>query len=226
MKKTIILLVLSLLTVSTIFADSEESINSIRKHQLGLRLGTWSNSGASHATLIPITETDTLRTSINDVNFYLEGFYAYNIYASMFTEISFGIVNRGDIQSSLDGIFELSNVMLNPLLIQLKFFPLLSSNSKFQPFIGAGGGFYFGKQDIQFSNDYYVQYRNSDSETDLNYTFSGGFDWAIRDNFAIELQGKYMPITFSDYFIGEKDYSATTITIGFKFKLNKINNKK
>lgn len=230
MKKIIIIFTLFLsLAVSTIFAETELDIMTTKKHQVGLRLGTWINNGTTPPPSIVFTpidtsiaSTDSLVTSIKDVNFYVEGFYAYNVHSSWYTEISFGMVNRGEIQYYSTDIYDFSNILLYPILLQLKFYPLQSINSKFQPFIGAGGGIYFGKQNIQFSNDYYAQYRNSDSETDFNYTLSGGFDWEIRDNFSLELQTKYMPVHFSDYFIGEKDYSATAITIGFKYKYNNI----
>ena len=223
MKKiTILSFLILLLAVSSIFAETEQQTTTTKKHQVGVRLGIWNNSGGTHpSSLVDISTGDSLTISIKDVNFYIEGYYAYNFYSSWFSEISFGMVNRGDMQYySTSSLYDFSNILLFPILLQLKFYPLLSSNGKFQPFIGAGGGVYFAKQSLQFSNDYYAQYRNSDSETDFNYTLSGGFDWQLRSNFSIEVQTKYMPITFSNYFIGEKDYSATTITIGLKYKYN------
>ncbi len=225
MKKITILFSLFLsLVVSSVFAETEQQTTTAKKHQVGVRMGVWSNNGATPpSSIVDMATGDSLTTSINDVNFYIEGFYAYNIRSSWFTEISFGMVNRGDMQYySTSSLYDFSNILLFPILLQLKFYPLLSSNGKFQPFIGAGGGAYFAKQDLQFSNDYYAQYRNGDSETDFNYTLSGGFDWQFRSNFSLEVQTKYMPITFSNYFIGEKDYSATTITIGLKYKYNNI----
>ncbi len=230
MKKTTIIFTLLLsLIVSTSMAETEVIKMTVKKHQFGLRMGTWSNNGTSPPDVIVVppidslsAPTDSLITSIKNVNFYIEGFYAYNIFSSLFTEISFGMVNRGDMQVYSSGTYDFSNVLLYPILLQLKFYPLHTLKSKFQPFIGAGGGVYFGKQNIQFTNNYYTRFYQlqGDSETDFNYTVSGGFDWELRSKFFLDFQVKYMPIKFSNYFVGVKDYSATTITIGIQYKYN------
>ena len=224
MKKIILLAILFSLVVSNISAaDTELEAFNTNRHQVGLRLGTWGNNGAIHDSPL-VDGNDSLIISFKKVTAYIEGFYAYNLFSSIFAEISFGVVNRGDIQYYSLGNYDFSNLLIYPLIVQFKTYPLQNVNSKFQPFVGGGGGFYFAKQDIQFTNDYYAQYYNINgaSKTDFNYTISGGFDWLIRENFALELQGKYMPIKFSENFIGERDYSSTTITIGFKYKYNNI----
>ncbi len=231
MKKIIILTLFSVLLLTSFsFAETEITLLKSKKHQLGVRLGTWSNSGGTHPeTAVDSSSnppTDSLILSIQDVNFFLEGYYAYNIFSNFYSEISFGMVNRGNIQFYQGSTIDFSNILIYTVLLQVKYYPLLSSTSKFQPFIGAGGGLYLGKQDIQFTNDIYARYYRirGESETDFNYTLSGGFDWKFNNTFSLDVQTKYMPITFSDYLIGEKDYSATTITIGFKYNYN--NNKK
>ena len=227
MKKLIALSLFCIFLLSSYsFAETEITLLSSKKHQVGVRLGTWSNNGGTHPETAvdssSIPPTDSLIMSIQDVNFFLEGYYAYNLLSNFYTEISLGMVNRGNIQFLHGNLQDFSNILIYPVLLQVKYYPFLSSSNKFQPFVGAGGGLYFGKQDIQFTNDIYAQYYQiqGESETDFNYTLTGGFDWKFNNTFSLDFQTKYMPITFSDYFIGVKDYSATTITIGFKYNYN------
>lgn len=195
------------------------------KNQVGGRLGAWINNGD-----IPPTQIGNLsdqgfevNTAINNANFYAEVYFAYNIFPSAFIELSLGISNRGSVNvfenNGLDTTIDIGNLLIYPVLLQFKYYPLAFKNNKLQPFLEAGGGVYFGKRDVLITNDYYSQLygRTGESEADFNYTVSGGFDWLLSPSLALELNVKHMPINFSKPLIAVKDYKGTSVTIGIKY---------
>ena len=108
-----------------------------RKHQVGIRLGGWINAGDD----IPEFAVDTtslaiLETSIKCGSFYFEAYGAYAVLPSTFLELSIGIVNRGSVTIQ-DGQFQdIGNLVLYPILLQLKWYPfapLRSNNSRSGP---------------------------------------------------------------------------------------------
>lgn len=221
---SVILAIAMLLFVSSSNSQDSAEENSkslVKKSQAGLRLGVWANSG----TLPPKTVFDIndpnvgFTTDIKSGSFYFEGFYAYNFYSALVSEISFGISNRGDV-TFFDGVnTDIGTLNIYPILLHLKLYPLISTGSKFQPYAGIGGGFYYAHRTVQFVvGGYYSYYEfEGESETDLSYAISGGFDWLLSSRFAVEANAKYMPIKMGDPFLTVKDYSATTITVGIKY---------
>ena len=223
--KTIFIIVLSLFIIQSVIADDTvKPLDFNSTYQAGVRLGSWVNGGdIPPAILVDTSGLEYFRSSISDASFYIEGYFAYKLYPAVFTEISFGMVNRGTIEIFQGQTYDLGNLLIYPILLQLKYYPLASTKSKLQPFIGGGGGLYFGRRSIQLTTDYYASYYGSqgESKTDFNYTLSGGFDWALNDKFSIEFHGRYLPIEFSNELLMIKDYKATTITVGFKYRYNK-----
>ena len=204
-----------------LFAKDETSpVYSIQNtYHAGLRMGVWANGGETPPELDTLGPTSIVKTSINDANFYFEGYFAYRLMTATYLEFSFGIVNRGSVTLSEDGSNDIGNLLVYPFLLQLKLYPLASFNLRLQPYIAAGGGLYYGKRNIQFSNNYYHLYGyGEDSETDFNYTVSGGADWLMGEHFSIDANIKYMPITFSDPLVTITDYKAVSITIGLKYR--------
>lgn len=225
--KIVLILSMIFVFVQPSFGQDEGTHFTFNKtQQVGIRLGVWANNGAKHPALIMSTDGQSqVETSIGDANFYVEGYYAYNLFSSFYGEISFGMVNRGTVKFYYANNFDLGHLLLYPILIQGKVYPLGSTHSRFQPFLGAGGGLYYGRHSIQITTDYYAQYYGlqGDSKSDFNYTLVGGFDWLLGEKTSLELQARYMPINFSDDLIFVKDYKATTITVGFKYRFNKSN---
>lgn len=195
------------------------------KHQLGLRLGVWSNNGTSvPSSIIGIDTTTLMRTSISDASFYLEGFFAYNIMPQLFAELSFGLVNRGSVTVYDYSTTDVGNLLIYPILLQLKFYPLASTNLRLQPYITGGGGVYYGRRDVQFTDSYYYYYGfDPDSETDLNYVFGGGVDWLLNNRLALDVNAKYMTINFSNRLLTVSKYDALTITAGIKYMVGNNN---
>ena len=189
---------------------------------------TWINQGDSPPANILYVDTvfsDTtfINADINDVNFYIEGAFGVRVLAPLYAEISFGMDNRGTVEVYEGNLHDLGNLIIYPILLQLKYYPLAGINSKIQPFVGGGGGVYYKKRSIQLTNVYTLNYYNTDSETEFNYTLSGGFDWLLGEKFSIEIQGKYMPINFSNDLLTVEDYSATSLTVGIKYRYNSSN---
>jgi len=190
-----------------------------RKHQIGVRLGGWINGGESPPALLLDTFNNPLmKTSIKDASFYFEGYYAYNLLPYTFMEFSLGIVNRGSVTLYDNISTDIGNLLIYPILLQIKLYPLLSYDAKLQPFIGFGGGLYYGRRNIQFTNNSYSYYNlNEDSKTDFNYTLSGGADWHLNNSIALDMQLKYMPIRFSNALVNVNDFKAVSVTVGIKY---------
>jgi outer membrane protein W len=189
------------------------------RHQAGVRLGTWINLGDSPPeSLRSGDEINALETNISDVNFYFEGYFAYNILPSTYLELSVGIVNRGSVTVQDEFGTNIGNLLLYPFLLQVKYYPFATVRSKIQPYFLAGGGLYYGRQDVQFTTDpFFDPFFRTDSETDFNYTLGGGIDWLLSDRFGLNLNAKYMPINFSEDLVLINDYGALAITVGVTY---------
>ena len=206
----------------------EKTITLNNKHHLGARIGTWINNGETPPEIaFSIDSTAQIFTDINDVNFFIEGYFAYNIFSSAFIEFSLGLVNRGAVTvvetQGTDTTRDIGNLMVYPMLVTFKYYPMGSMSSKIQPYFSLGGGLYYGRRDIQITSNYYNAYygNNGDSETDFNYTLSGGFNWLLNNSLALDFNVKYMPVNFSTSLVSIKDYKATSITVGIIYMRNK-----
>lgn len=217
------LMLMMLLLVSSTYAETESQENNFslrKKSQAGLRLGAWINGGDLPPALITTADSSVgFLTDIKSGSFYFEGFYAYNFYSALVSEISFGISNRGDV-TFFDGLnTDIGVLNVYPILLHLKVYPLIATQSRFQPYFGAGVGAYYAHRTVQFIiggiNSYYEF--EGESKTDFSYALQGGFDWLLSSKFALELNAKYMPIEMGDPFLTVEDYSATTVTVGIKY---------
>ena len=223
MVKKICIWALFLTVFSGIVSGAEEEKKKPtlgRKHQVGVRLGAWINSGDTPPPLlIDTTYNAQLETSIKDASFYMEGFFAYNIFPQTYLELTFGIVNRGSVTLYEAGDTDVGNLLVYPILLHLKVYPLSSFGTRLQPYVSVGGGIYYGKRDVQITTNYYYYYYNinEDSQTDFNYALGGGFDWLLNNKLALDLNVKYMPISFSKSLVTIKDYEAMTISLGIKY---------
>lgn len=199
---------------------AEETYPSLNnRHQAGVRLGAWTNLGEDPPESIrSLDELVALETNISGTSFFFEGFFAYNILPATYLELSVGIVNRGSVTVQDQFSTDIGNLLLYPMLLQVKFYPFAKVRSKIQPYVFAGGGLYYGRQDVQFTTDpFFDPFIQTDSETDFNYTLGGGFDWLLSNTIAINLNAKYMPIGFSEPLILVNDYDALAITVGVTY---------
>ena len=213
---------LMLLAGGAFAQDSDEGdlLTLNGKSQFGIRLGTWINAGDDPPELLTSDdEFSILETNISSVNAYFEGYYAHSLFPQTFREFSVGIVNRGSVTVQEGNITDIGNLVVYPFLLHLKFYPLSMTASKIQPYVTIGGGLYYGRQDIQFTNlsDFYLASINGESETDFNYALSGGADYILSDKIALDFSVKYMPINFSKSLITVQDYGAVAATVGIKY---------
>jgi outer membrane protein W len=187
-----------------------------RSHQVGIRLGVWANQGGSP----PSKETVyNFETNFHNANFYFEGYYAYRLYPQVMLEFSVGIVNRGSVTFIEGNGTNVGNVLVHPILLQLKFYPLSSLTLKVQPYLVGGGGLYYGHRSVQFTTSSEVYYFGLDEQTgtNFNYTFGGGVDWPIAKTIGLEANVRYMSINFSKGLQTVQDYDALVFTVGVKY---------
>lgn len=211
---------LSLLTLSVIAADiptdPRERFNL--QHQAGIRLGVWNNLGGT--PLASDTSGGNLyQTDLKSANFYFEAYFGYRLNPHLMFELSFGIVNRGDVTIyDATGNQFIGNLLVYPLQLRAKLYPLASLSPKFEPYLMAGGGLYYGRNSIQFttSSSFFSNYIG-DSRTDFNYMLAAGFDWPLSQIVGLDANVAYMPINFSNNLIFIRNYDAVTVTVGIKY---------
>lgn len=185
-----------------------------KMHQAGIRLGIWANNGGS-----PTDSPGTVETSFKEASLYFEGCFAYRLAPQAMLELSVGVVNRGSVTFREGNTTNIGNVLVHPILLQLKLYPLASVKLRFQPYLSAGGGLYYGRRTVQFttSGDVYYFGVEEQSGTNLNYVLGGGIDWPIGKKIGLEAGIKYMPIEFSKGLQTIRDYDAIAFTIGVKY---------
>lgn len=212
------------LTILLVFGVTAEETKKESKYTVGVRLGGWSNQGDLPLNLVynPEDSNDFVITDIKNGSFYIEGFFGLIVQRNLELEFSLGMSNRGDVTITENGLSDFGQLMVYPILIQAKFYPLTGSSSKIQPFIGGGGGLYYGRRNIQITQNFYYTLAQieGETETDFNIVALGGFDYKLSETLALDFTTKYMPINFSDLLVGENDYSALTFTVGIKFFRN------
>lgn len=203
---------LGLASWGTAQADDYPLFNE--KHQAGIRLGVWANNGES-----PTDSVGVFETNFKEACFYFEGYFAYRLVPAAMLELSFGIVNRGSVTFMEAGATNVGNVLVHPILLQLKLYPLASLKAKLQPYFLAGGGLYYGRRSVQFttSSDVYYYGLAEQSGTDFNYVLGGGIDWPIATTIGLEAAVKYMPIEFSKELQTVRNYDAVAFTVGVKY---------
>jgi len=217
----ILFLVAGLAATSAAGTDSPAQFPFNDQHQMGVRLGVWANQGGSVPEwLLSSDSTSTMETKINDANFYFEGYFGYRWWSQAVIEFSLGIVNRGTVTMSDATGTDVGNLMVYPLLIHMKWYPLAPLDGKFQPYLAVGGGLYYGRRSVQLttSSYYYYDYSlNEKSVTDFNYALSAGIDWPVSSSIGLEMSMRYSPIYFSNYLLTVQDYDAVMVTVGIKY---------
>jgi hypothetical protein len=178
------------------------------KHFAGARFGVWT---ASENNTIYYAGGDSLAVSGSSA--YGEFFYAHRISRPIAIELSLGILSRGDYRYYTSSEVLLGSVILYPILLTAKIYPLFGmANARIFPYLQAGGGVIYGKQD---AIDYYygVAFTN-ESETKLAYTLGAGIDWPVADQIGLCINFKYIPAEFKNDLAGVKDYSGWQLSFG------------
>lgn len=203
----------------------------LKSHQVGLRLGGWANQGDTPADSVGTT-SDFLYylTDFTEGNAYLEGFFTYRINPYLASEFSVGIVSRGDVTLRDDILQSTSfgSMVIYPILLKARLYPLGPAHTRFHPYVMAGGGVYYGKHDIQITDNYTGLTPDLDqsSETVFSYVLGAGVDWPLAEVLGLGLQAQYMPIDFTKNLVGVQDYSSVTFTIGVQYLFHSKGNRK
>lgn len=188
------------------------------QHQLGIRLGAWNNLGDNPPDSSTSDDGNSrFRSKVGNVDFYFEGYYAYRLIPQSLIELSVGIVNRGTISIEEAGRSDVGNLLIYPILVQFKLYPFSPLQSTIQPYLTVGGGLYYGRLSIQFTNDFYGARFSERSETDFNYALSAGVDYLLASTVGIDFNVKYYPINFSKGLLDVRNYDGMSITIGVKY---------
>lgn len=193
-------------------------------HQAGIRLGGWSNSGQIPSASY-VGPDFSYTTDFKGGAFYFEGFVGLRFSPIFMGELSLGIFNRGDVNFR-DDIYDDSfygNLLIYPMLLRAKLYPLGATSAKLQPFLSAGGGFYYGHHNIQFyqSSSLYAGF-NTPSATSFEYTIGGGVDLPIATHIALEANASWLPLKFGKDLITIRDYDGLAITIGIKYLFSAV----
>lgn len=186
------------------------------RHQIGGRIGVWSNTGDPIPTMYSGPSIN-VETKIKDASFYFEGFFAYRLFSQAMLELSIGIVNRGTVIIEEGGRTDIGNLMLYPILVHLKLYPMAPLKNRLQPYITVGGGLFYGRQSVQFTTNVFDPRFREQSETDFNYAIGGGLDWVLSKTLALDFNAKLMSINFSRGLLTVRDYDAITVTVGIKY---------
>ena len=186
------------------------------KHQLGVHLGAWHNLGESPLESGPVNESGTYQTNIKETAFYFEGYFGYRLLPWMLGEFSLGTVNRGSVTINEGNATDVGNLILYPIMAQLRFYPPVLTLGGVHAFVLAGGGLCYGRRTVQFTNagSYYSNWEE-ESGTDFTYILGAGLDWPVAPSIAVDFGVKYMPINLA--LVTIDNYDAITFTVGVKY---------
>lgn len=221
---TAALLLLAVLLSASASAEEKGPVDRLlqaRYSMAGLRLGFWGDMADDDPE--PGLSIDA---DLPSAGFYTEIYLDYRLVKPVFLELSLGIASRGEVVI-LDGDDKyIGNINLYPVLLQIKFSPLSGRSRSVHPFIVAGGGFVFGRQNISiitFGPDpYYNPDITAKTETDFMGVVGGGIDLALSEQLGLSIAAKYHPITFGDSLAGIREYTGLSISVGVSYFLYKL----
>ena len=133
---------IALLIILSGYLPAAAQLDLVGKNMVGVRLGPWLADGLTQ-DLETQNETTSVRIASSSTAFHLEFFYLYQLKGSLYLDLSFGAVSRGDFrvdyisQTAEENGFGTAQVY--PLSVGLGLFPLATRpNAKMQPFIEIG----------------------------------------------------------------------------------------
>ena len=186
------------------------------RNQVGVRLGGWVNNGDTIPESFNFSG-GLFESKIHKGSFYFEGFYAHRVFNQLLLEFSLGVSNRGSVTIQQGNLSDVGNLMIYPVLIHARLYPFGFVDSRLQPFATFGGGLYYARQTIQFTNDYFDATYREKSASDFGLSFGAGVDWLLGSNLALEFYGRYSPIHFAKSLLTARDFDSVSLTVGFKY---------
>lgn len=178
------------------------------KDMVGGRVGVWVNNGDRGIT------TDPTIGELSGSSPYAELFYNHGFSNWFRGEVALGISKRSELVS--DQLNVVGGVNLYPLQFSLKFYPLGPlSISNLHPFVQSGFGFSIANQSIRRLGSFRG---GSNTQTDLDIMFGGGFDIPVAEKIGITVAGKYHRIDFGNaQFLGASDFSGYSFSAGIVY---------
>lgn len=209
-----------------IFQDAAAASDSLManfagQHQLGVRIGAWVNVGDTPPERVQ-DNNETLTTDIGDASVFLEGEYTHRLNRLLGLGFSVGVVNRGDVvYTDAFGDNFYGSLVIYPILVKVKVYPLAAALTRLQPYVGLGGGLYYGRHDIQLTTSpFYFSELDEQSKTKLSYTVTAGVDYPLAGVIGLELSTAYFPAKFSSELVENKDYSGVSVMLGVKYLMS------
>ncbi|UCC43867.1 MAG: hypothetical protein JSU65_12225 [Candidatus Zixiibacteriota bacterium] len=229
---TVALSVFLLLVVTATAQAVDPAVLFGKQHQAGVRIGAWANLGD-----LPLKEDSVGSSSfISDIgsgSFHFEAFAAYRISRLLVGELSVGIVNRGSVQlkyTDLGGTTSyFGNLILYPILVKLKAYPLRQGLGRLNPYLTGGGGISYARHDLfaASSESYFPGYLEEESAVSGSLVLGGGADWPLASVVGLDFQVQYIGVRFSNGMFETKDWTGLTVTVGVKYLFeSKKKNKK
>lgn len=206
--------VLTLLFLLSLCAASsaQEKADFYNRQQVGIRLGGWLNQGG-----LPVDTFPNLKIDVGNNSFYAELYGAWRVFNRGYLEVSLGFANRGEVSvSDSDGAQYVGNLVMYPILVQMKYYLPGFRRASFKPYFEGGGGLYLGRHSIQFADIYYIDIQEP-SRTKFSYVIGGGFDWPLSQSISLDFNSRYFPFEFSEELFTVNDFSAVTVTVGLKY---------
>jgi len=183
----------------------------------GGQLGPWFTSDLGK----DITEPG-YHLSASNTAFHLELFYQTPLVSSLYLDLNFGSVSRGDIRiveqvGSADYTAS-GDATLYPLGAGIQWIPFARNiNGKFQPFVRAGGSLILGTERLQaiYQDRFgYLVGISSESRFGTGFYSGGGAMIVLGRQFALRGETKYQYAKFSKELFGVKDYSGVQVLFG------------
>lgn len=148
----IVFLFLLLTATAAAGDDTDKNYDTNSKYYFGGRIGTWINNGGTIPETQVIDDNYQLKSSVSDVNVYLDMFFGTRLFHRSYLEFSIGTVNRGSVTIQDFYTNDIANLLVYNFMIQYKVYPNLFPNHKLEPYLAAGGGVHYARRSIQFTN--------------------------------------------------------------------------
>jgi len=183
------------------------------KSLVGGQLGPWFTEDLDK----DITE-EGYYLSASSTAFHLELFYQTPLISSLYLDLNFGSVSRGDIRIVQQFESSIGDATLYPIGVGLQWIPFAkSANSMFQPLVRAGGSLIIGterlERTIQSQIGYLIGF-DSKSRTDVGFYAGAGALLVLGRQFALRGEAKYQHAKFSKELFGVRDYSGIQVLFG------------
>jgi opacity protein-like surface antigen len=194
------------------------------KHFAGGRVGIYSNTSGEIPGEDPSFFLDFSSNSI-----YAEFFYAYRLARPLAAEFSIGIFSRGEAQyiRLIDTVNNIGTdavnnpVLLYPIWLSLKIYPLYKFDLPVHLFLQPGAGLIFGRHDIVDYYSYTAYAIDTESRAKITYLLAAGFDIQVTRQIGLTAGFKYLPADFGKPLARVEDYTGWTLAFGIGYLFGK-----